>query len=172
MLSLVPFQKQYPKHSKREIEKLAGEYLLQAVFGDKLGYFDLKINREKKPFAENCPYQFNLSHSGDYLLLAVGDEPLGADIEKITKIPPKTLANYFTDTEQEQVEKEGKQAFFEIWTKKESYVKYTGEGIRGLSKITTYPEEISFFTTQYEDYQIAICSTKKNLPDQIEIVSY
>lgn len=174
LLLLAEFRKKHPALSKRQIELLAGDFAVKTVFSElmQIPYDKVEICRIEKPYVRNSSYHFNLSHSGDYLLLAVGDAPVGADIEKMTKIRPKTLEKYFADEEQERVEKEGKHAFFEIWTKKESYVKYTGEGIIGLSKISTYPEEVAFFIKQYEDYQIAVCSKKNSLPNQIEILSY
>ncbi len=172
LLSLAEFRKKYPALSKRQTELLAGDYAVKTVISNlmQIPYENVEIRRMGKPYVVDCPYQFNLSHSGDYLLLAVGDAPLGVDIEKITKIRPKTLEKHFTDEEQARVAKEGKTAFFEIWTQKESYVKYTGEGIKGLSKIRTYPEEIAFFTKQYEAYQIAVCTRKECLPKEIEML--
>ena len=174
LLSLIPFREQFPNLTKREIERKAGDYALRKVFSDLYGITDIQINREGKPYIENCPYHFNLSHSGDFLLLAVGECPVGADIEKITRILPKTLKQYFSQEEQTLVEKEGKKTFFEFWTKKESYVKYTGEGIKGLSKVI-YPEELAFFcekiTEKTEEYQITVCTQKEYLPKTIEILT-
>lgn len=173
LLSLLPFREQFPHLTKREIERKAGDYALRKVFSDLLGCNEIKINRDGKPYIENCPYHFNLSHSGDWLLLAVGDTPVGADIEKITKIRPKTMEKYFSQSEQERVKKNGTKAFFELWTQKESYVKYTGEGIKALSKESKdliYPEGIAFFSKKFEDYQISVCTDKEHLPSKIEIL--
>lgn len=171
LLSMIPFQRQHPDLTKREIEKMAGEYLLNTVFSQLLGYDILEICREGKPYIKNCPYHFNLSHSGDWLLLAVGDTAVGVDIEKITKIRPKTIEKYFSQSEQDRVAKQGAKAFFELWCKKESYVKYTGEGLKGLSHITEYPKDLAFFTKKHEDYQISVCTRKGCLPKEIEIIT-
>jgi len=170
---MIPFREQYPDATKREIEKLAGNDAVKKVFSDLFDVREIKINRDGKPYVENCPYHFNLSHSGDWLLLAVGDTPVGADIEKITKIRPKTVEKYFSQSEQERVKKNGTKEFFEIWTQKESYVKYTGEGIKALSKESKdlhYPKGIAFFTKKHEDYQISVCTDKEHLPIKIEIL--
>ena len=173
LLSLTSFREKYPDATKREIEKIAGEYLLKNVFFQLFGYETIEIKREGKPYIKDCPYHFNLSHSGDWLLLAVGDAPVGADIEKITKIRPKTMEKYFSQSEQERVKKNGTKAFFEIWTQKESYVKYTGEGIKALSKESKdliYPEDVAFFYEKYNDYQISVCTKSNHLPQKIEIL--
>ncbi len=173
LLSLTSFREKYPDATKREIEKIAGEYAVRKVFSELFGLNEIKITRDGKPYVENCPYHFNLSHSGDWLLLAVGDAPVGADIEKITKIRPKTMERYFSQSEQERVKKNGTKAFFEIWCQKESYVKYTGEGIKALSKESKdliYPEDVAFFTETFEDYQISVCTKSNHLPQKIEIL--
>ena len=172
LMSLIPVRKQFPNLTKREIEILAGNYVVKKVFSKLFGYETIEINRIGKPYIEGCPYQFNISHSGDWLLLAVGDVPIGADIEKITKIRPKTMEKFFTLTEQERVSANGAEEFFKIWTQKESYVKFTGEGIKGVSKKSDYPEEIAFFSKKHEHYQITVCTEKNHLPKNVEILSY
>lgn len=171
LLSLIPFREQFPGATKREIERKAGDYALKKVFSELFGITDIQIKRDGKPYIEDCPYHFNLSHSGDFLLLAVGESPVGADIEKITRIRPKTMAKYFSQSEQQQVQKQGTEAFFELWTKKESYVKYTGEGIKGVLKESTYPEQVAFFAAKHQDYQIAICTNREDFPHTLEILT-
>lgn len=171
LLSMIPFGEQYPNLTKREIEKVAGEYAISKVFADVFGIRDIKINCQGKPYLEDFPYHFNLSHSGDWILLAVGETPVGADIEEITKIRQKVMENYFSQSEQDQVAKQGTDAFFAIWTRKESYVKYTGEGMKGLSKALIYPDEIAFFAKKHENYQISVCTRKECLPNTLEILT-
>ena len=172
LLSLIPFREQYPEYSKRRMERMAGDYAVHKVLSELFGLQEFEIIREGKPYVKGIKEcHFNLSHSGDWLLLAVGDAPVGADIEKITKIRPKTMEQYFTQSEQDEVKKNGAASFFEIWTQKESYVKYTGEGIKGLSKELSYPDDIAFFSQTYEDYQISVCTKKENLPTTIEIIT-
>ena len=96
LLSLVSFREKFPELTKREIEKTAGDYAVRTVFSVLFGYDNVEIICDKKPYIKNCPYHFNLSHSGDFLLLAVGDTPVGADIEKIKKIHPKMLEKCFS----------------------------------------------------------------------------
>ncbi len=170
LLSMIPFYQQHPDFTKREIEKLSGEYAIKKVFADLFGMRDIKINHVGKPHIENCAYHFNISHSGDYFLLAVGDTPVGVDIEKITRIRPKTMEKYFNQSEQDEVAKQGTDVFFELWCQKESYVKYTGEGIKALSRDMIYPDKIAFFTKKHEDYQISVCTKKDCLPNTIEIL--
>jgi len=80
--------------------------------------------------------QFNLSHSHGLALFAVARQaPLGIDLERIRPIPEldQIAARFFSpyenalldDLPKEQVP----EAFFHCWTRKEAYLKATGEGI-------------------------------------------
>ena len=74
---------------------------------------------------------FNLSHSGHWVVLAVGDQPVGIDVEcpKPGRDWQRLAARYFTPEEQSFAQ-ENQTRFLQVWTGKESYLKYTGEGLR------------------------------------------
>lgn len=171
LMSLVPFREQYPADSKREIEKTAGDYLVKTVFSRLLDCSPegVTILRDGKPQVKNGNLHFNLSHSGEFLALAVGEAPLGVDIEKIGAIRENVVASYFTEEEKNLVKERGAVAFYKIWTKKESYVKYTGEGIKGLRKLSSFPEAVGFYTETISDYQLSVCAEPEFLPKQIEL---
>lgn len=89
-----------------------------------------------KPFINNSEVYFNLSHSGDWCLIAVSlIKEIGIDIEKIREIDDvlKIAEKYFALNEYEHLKSfEGiKQLneFFRIWTLKESFIKAIGEGL-------------------------------------------
>lgn len=92
-----------------------------------------------KPFvaAPETTLQFNLSHSGDYALLAVtGGPAVGVDIERITDIEHDLIAaHFFSALEREQLRglsgDEKATAFAACWTRKEAYLKATGVGVTG-----------------------------------------
>lgn len=108
----------------------------QAIIFDKNPY--------GKPFIRNSDTQFNLSHSKQWAVLAVGiDCELGVDVES-TSDRHSTLSiaqNYFHADEIAQLEKftletEQQEYFFRLWTLKESFVKALGTGIStGLDKM-------------------------------------
>ncbi|MDG2035810.1 MAG: 4'-phosphopantetheinyl transferase superfamily protein [Pseudomonadales bacterium] len=83
---------------------------------------------------------FNLSHSADWVVLAVANFPVGIDIE-FTQRKNNVLAiarNYFFGREVEQLFSlpfdQQRERFFDYWTLKEAYMKARGEGIAlGLS---------------------------------------
>lgn len=96
-----------------------------------------------KPYLQNSNLQFNLSHSGDYALLAVTRQAyVGIDIEDCTrKVEYLELAQrFFHPDEYQQLSKlpdnDLQHAFFQVWTAKEALVKATGQGIaNSLDKI-------------------------------------
>jgi len=80
--------------------------------------------------------QFNLSHSGALILLAVTcDRPVGIDVEQI--IPPdnfsRLVEQFFSTNENAAFralpESKRAAAFFAGWTRKEAYVKALGMGV-------------------------------------------
>lgn len=87
---------------------------------------------EGKPRAENV--HFNLSHSGNLVICAVGEEAVGCDIEKIGEEIQGVAKRFFHRNEAEYLQKfqgqERNEMFFRLWTWKESYIKMTGEGMR------------------------------------------
>lgn len=107
-----------------------------------------------KPFL-NTGY-ISISHSGDYTVIAIADSEVGIDIEKIREIDYKRIAKrFFRDEAIDNLND-----FFDIWVRTESYLKYTGAGLKDLSKI----ENISG-TMNYDfinGYAMAICSEEQS----------
>jgi len=86
------------------------------------------------------PVCFNVSHSGDWVVLAVSLQPVGIDVEYV-KRDNDVLAiadRYFFGREYAELmsypREEQQQRFFDYWTLKEAYMKARGEGLAlGLS---------------------------------------
>lgn len=106
---------------------------------------DVKLSTKEngKPYPANADAHINISHSGDWVVCAISQKPVGIDIEEIRPINLKIAKRFYTEEEifylfghtpQESEFTETKdyvvhKRFFEIWTAKEAYLKYTGEGI-------------------------------------------
>ena len=77
---------------------------------------------------------FNLSHAGDAVLVAVAaGQSVGVDVEEISSAPD-TMAlaeRFFAREEIDEIRSspEGRAAFFGCWTKKEAVVKAIGRGL-------------------------------------------
>ncbi|MGB7439967.1 MAG: 4'-phosphopantetheinyl transferase superfamily protein [Coleofasciculaceae cyanobacterium] len=93
---------------------------------------------------------FNLSHSNCLALYAVsrlngqasqGNNSLGIDLEYMRSMPDaEKLAERFFSTKESQLisslpVEQRQEAFFNGWTRKEAYLKATGDGLVGLSKV-------------------------------------
>ena len=127
------------------------------------------IKEHGKPYAKDLAVEFNISHSGDMVVCAVDDKPVGIDIEQIRPIDLTVAKRICTDeellylfchnpTEQDftyTTDKEILTRFFELWTAKEAYGKCIGEGVKSIS---TYPSNCNIVKHIFADYVIYICS--------------
>lgn len=77
-----------------------------------------------KPYLKGGPF-FNLSHSGGFLALAIGEQELGLDLEA----PRKIRHRGFIQEGEEQMDP------LTLWVVKESFMKFTGEGIRQFRSV-------------------------------------
>ena len=93
------------------------------------------LSARGKPLAKGK--YFNISHSHERVMCAIGDVPVGCDVQKIEDKSERALKiakRFFTKEEFEKLmsveEKEERNAFFFLmWTLKESYIKCVGGGL-------------------------------------------
>ncbi len=80
---------------------------------------------------------FSLSHSGRYALCALSDGEVGCDIQKMRPFDERVAGRIMTAGELALFRtlggRQAEEYFYRLWTVKESYVKYTGEGLSRLS---------------------------------------
>ena len=111
------------------------------------------FGEHEKPFlAEHRDVHFSLSHTGNAVLCALDREPVGADIEMIQTRGTERLISVFSDAEQEEIRRAEcpEIRFTALWTRKESFLKLTGDGLVGtrtLRKIPTKDTESVHFET-------------------------
>lgn len=87
-----------------------------------------------KLFLPSAPdLHFNLSHSGAWVLCALSDRVVGADVEEIKEAFPELVAACFSVEEQRDINalngEDRKSLFYALWTAKESYAKALGLGL-------------------------------------------
>jgi len=95
--------------------------------------------------------RFNLAHSEDLAVLAVTHlGPVGVDLEKIMPLEDvdELVARFFSTREnasfQQLPTEEKPKAFYSLWTRKEAWLKATGEGIAhslNLVEVSFLPDE-------------------------------
>ncbi len=89
-----------------------------------------------KPYFPRFPQiHFNLSHSGGMAACVLAEVPVGIDIQQIRPVRPGLAERFFHPMEQKLLaaagDGQGKEdMFFRYWCAKESYIKYTGLGMR------------------------------------------
>jgi len=77
---------------------------------------------------------FNISHSGEYSVLVIGDEEVGIDVQMIRNVNEKIAEKFFHPADREIIQKSKMDKNTEltlIWCAKESYVKLIARGIGG-----------------------------------------
>lgn len=87
-----------------------------------------------KPYFPDHPsIHFNLSHSGHYTLCAVGEVPVGVDIELVRPRSDTLPARVLTPAELAWYRARGGQwsDFYTLWTGKEAWCKREGRGVVG-----------------------------------------
>ncbi|NOU36129.1 MAG: 4'-phosphopantetheinyl transferase superfamily protein [Kiritimatiellaceae bacterium] len=142
---------------------ILGRGLLRRVLADCLNREPsaLRFNRnaQGKPFLEGRELEFNVSHSRDRLLIAVtAGRAVGVDIEfRRDGLNMKSIAKrWFSPEEQTFFQRLENPAdgFFEIWAKKEAYVKALGVGIyKDLNTFAVPLGEPPFFPILGSDKQ-------------------
>jgi len=90
---------------------------------------DLKESKYGKLSAPQSGKCFSISHSGDYILLAVDDREIGADVELIDPRHETLADRVCLPDERNWLHGRGADAFFAVWTLKESMMKLTGRGM-------------------------------------------
>jgi len=133
---------------------------------------DFSVNEYGKPYLVNDPHvQYNLSHSGKYIAFAIDSKPVGIDVEKIDHIDMKIAKRFFTSSEFSYINSQNCNmqimSFYQIWTKKESYIKFEG---KGLSIPLTSFNVISQNNVAYhnmlevDDAICTVCTEQKEAP--------
>lgn len=94
--------------------------------------FSYRYGQGGKPYFENYPYYFNLSHSGDYVVCALSEREVGIDIQEHRGAALERVAQrYFSPAEVFALMQAQDRAalFFRLWARKEAYGKLIGKGI-------------------------------------------
>ena len=155
-LASVPVQREI-KHWHKRLQHLAGRLLLKEMYPD-FPVEMILIADTKKPFLQNEPFHFSISHCGDYAAAIVSKiHRVGVDVELLnTKI--EQIKHKFTDEEELKIFAQHpvgniRNSTFDIryltlcWSVKESVFKWWGRGEVDFKKdivlksITGLPEQ-------------------------------
>ena len=164
------------KDGKSKLQSLTAGLMLNKYISGR----EIKFNEYGKPYIENGPF-FNLSHSGDYVILAISDKAeVGCDIEELRDCDYERMGRAVC-TESELAELKSadnkRDIFFEFWTKKEAFIKCIGEGfhfppksldLSGVKQYVVYNDKVFFFKEyMLEGCKIMLCSPDNSFDNEI-----
>lgn len=188
-------EKRIMKFIRREDAErtLVGDVLVRVIICEELGIRNDDIafsyNDYGKPsliYTEK--FEFNLSHSGKWVVCAVDTSPLGIDVECLRDIDFSIAERFFSNIEYGDImEKDGLERleyFYDLWTLKESYIKARGMGLsiplgsftirKQNSEITLHSDrEETWHFTQYDhdsDYKFSVCAKNTHFPHKITMI--
>ena len=154
---------------------IVGRGILRTILSRYIDMSPLEIEFEYgpqgKPSLVNQPsFHFNFSHSGERALCAVSNiGPVGVDIEKIRSIPgaDAIAKRYFSPQEQAELDNapatEKQRVFFQIWTRKEAILKWSGQGIAQM-ETTPAPASVAIHELTPAPHYAGCLATRKGPP--------
>ena len=132
-----------------------------------------------KPYFKDCPLYFNVSHSGEYLAIAVSEFPVGVDIQEPKNIKDGMFRKVVQEEETELIGDNRQKDFLRLWTLKESFVKAEGKGLRISLKDYYFQKENKEYFVNYSgqrmpwtfnieetlipEYFISVCGMEKEV---------
>lgn len=131
-----------------------------------------------KPVISGFP--FSLSHGGNWAVCAVSDGPVGVDLEPERPLR-RPVERRLTAREQEELRMlppdRREAGFFDLWVLKEAALKYTGQGLAGLSRteVSRSPAQVflpgvsaALLPFPEAGYHLALCGASPQ-PEQAEL---
>lgn len=125
-----------PRVRTKHISEMGGRLLEYAV--SRLYRIGVpELSRDKGEHGKPCfrihpEVRFNISHSGDLVICAVSDFEIGIDIQEKSRMNTDRIAKKVMSPDEHKkylTSSERQDFFYRVWVMKESYVKWTGDGI-------------------------------------------
>lgn len=155
---------------------LTAGLMLRSVLG-KDAAARMALSRFGKPFLPKGPC-FNLSHSGDKVVLLTDEREVGVDVELIVPYPRDVARRVFTRSEQSWLRQQATdEAFFRLWTGKEAIMKSLGLGFQlPPERFEIFPDSVSPHTVcgrswyltwlEVDNHMICTAAEHPRRPDQ------
>lgn len=156
--------------NQSKLQSLFSELLVRSQIADtlKINHRDIKFlyNPYNKPYLKDHPqYFFSVSHSDNFIFFVSYTSDIGIDCEKVKHFNDKISNRFFTLDEQNYIhshkDKDKNFASYEIWTKKEAYLKFTGAGLSTpLSSFSVLDHHLNphFLSFSFSEFVISIFS--------------
>ncbi len=111
-------------------------------------------------FSDPSLPEFSISHSGDWLWLAIGETSLGLDVEqhRPRRNLGKLMDHVLSPLELAWVSSQDDElrAFYRLWTLREAVLKASGRGLAGLSQLQLFPDEHRIQTNEVGAGQVLV----------------
>lgn len=175
------------------IRKLVGQLLLQFILQNKKGIFLSPLQFIRNDWGKPSIFglegiHFNISHSQDYVVCGISSLPIGIDVEAVREINTNIANRFFSIEEIEYINMkngdERLECFFQIWTRKESYVKAVGKGLMiPLNSFSVTPMRgsqlydqngFTYYIKDYhlkEHYKLAVCSQSCEFSNDVKFIT-
>ena len=150
-----------------EQERTRAREVLKAALAERLPHCPehllFEYGKYGKPYLKNAAWHFSVSYTHGVCLIALSDAEIGADIERLRAAKPNVASRCFTDSENRYLYQDMTlfdKRFYELWTQKEAYLKYTGEGFYRSPKsvdVLSHPICNSLYTFVNDDAIISLC---------------
>ena len=132
------------KYEDDQIRSLISSCLINALSKEPVLY-----KENGKPYFANGPY-FNISHSGDYVIMAIASKEVGVDIEENRPKDMSMLLKIFNDAEAKMIKEH--EDFYYLWCAKESLIKCIGSSVSHIKEVPSLPLN-GLKTFKKQDYQ-------------------
>ncbi len=132
--------KRHPK--KDEVDRmLVGDilvkYVLKTEFSIPMSNLNIQLGELGKPYLPQFPHiHFNISHSGNYVVCAFAESPVGIDIQTILTYKEKIARRVLSPEKVREIEGSPNPdlLFTTYWAEKEALLKMVGCGFSGEVK--------------------------------------
>jgi 4'-phosphopantetheinyl transferase len=115
------------------LARAAQRLVLGAYLGLPPAGLRFEAGANQKPQLRGAALRYNVSHAGDWVLLAVAGAEVGIDVEPLNPqfAFQELLDHSFSPAEKAFIEHSPVpyHSFYQLWTRKEAFVKATGRGI-------------------------------------------
>ncbi len=150
-----------------------------------------EYSEHKKPFLNRRPnIHYNISHSGEWVVAAFSELPVGVDIEKVKKANLLVAERFFSTAEKAFIQNleapMRDEWFFNFWTAKESYLKAIGTGLtKPLSSFSVFFSNNDIYLHDSgkvvevnirqisidQGYKLSVCAFEQQFDEMVRIVT-
>lgn len=174
-------------------QSLTGKLLLYYVLKKRIkGKICYSYTMNMKPKIDNINFEFNISHSNEYVILACVNEKdnyVGVDIECVYRgVEEYFYQKLFHKNEIEYIKQDftcnRMEKFYKVWTLKEAFLKFTGIGISEIKDVNIFnlrcTESIIMYKKQMQKcycntfylrqgYVVSLCCKRKGNIEILEV---